>query len=227
MKPRLLVIIPLLLSFKLYAQDHAATPKWMAGGSTGIFFQKERAGLHSLVFPVPLPPRWDDSRSRHLALSGFVGRVYKSWWMVGVQCTYERSRHIFNTPVDYKRTSFYDLYSWESIFTMGVFSRFTFNPGNKLQGYFQVTPLVSFSKASIGTASEITEAHRDDWVRVAFSGGARYKINSKTAAFLNVSGFDLLLIELNKLIPADRLSTDQFEFTFRPANVQLGMDYSF
>jgi hypothetical protein len=227
MKPRLLVIIALLFSIKLHAQDHPASPKWMTGGSTGIFFQKERAGLHSLVFPVPLRPRWDDTRSRHLAVSGFVGRVYKPWWMIGVLCTYERSRHIFNTPVDYKRTSFYDLYSRESIFTMGLFSRFTINPKHRLQGYFQVTPLVSLSKASIGTSSEITEAHRDDWVRVAFSGGVRYRINRKTAAFLNVSGFDLLLIELNKLIPADRLSTDQFEFTFRPANVQIGMDYSF
>lgn len=228
LKPLTLALLFLAATTCLTAQMETS-PRWVAGGSFGINVTKDPVVPY--YFYTPNTPGgytqlYDNGNSFRLQATYYAGYTLSPHWLVGVQGRHFVQTNTLNAYADSLLNQPVVLEFGNSSIGVGLFGRYTINPGNKL-GVF-VQPGVSLDLLSDKNTLDGEERTQrtGNTLGANIGLGATYELSPRWRATLGMGGLAYTSTSFKRLY-GDRKPVQTFSTEFNLASIRLGMELKF
>ncbi len=159
------IILMLAIMFSSYTIIMAQESHWLLGGSIGF----DRS-VNTVLYPSP---DLKSSESR-VAIRPYLGKKLNAQWVVGLTSGYSFQSNDRDLAED-NRTEKTNLHAG----SIGVFTRYGFNPGNKLVLHLETALLTNFSKTTLDVRDDEIYHTTSTSVAIAMDPIITYEIDSK------------------------------------------------
>lgn len=221
-----LVIVCILVFPTLYAQQEPAKLPFVVGGSVGFGFQKNLSSMSDLgILHVPIIFSGNQAAStgRNISFSPYLAKQFSRHWLWGVQAEiqsagYRESSHFDNN---------YHNRLASNLAGIGLFSRYTINPGSILGVYLQ--PNAGFSLVQQAFYSNSIEAYKENgWqAGIGVNTGLLFNINDKWRLTMGFGGINFLTGHWKQKDSDNSGNFSKLNADFSPAHFKLGVEMKF
>jgi len=215
-----LILILILLSQTMNAQDKPSTNSIIIGGALNFLNQNNAYPLSSLTINSGIGGVYSNStnQTKNLAfsISPYIGKELNQNWLLGFQLDYRIGNYkaediaVFGQPntVDFERKS--------NQIGLGIFSRYIINPEYQFNFYLQ--PFIEYNILNEKESQDanITQKERANYLEVGIVGGVLYAISDTWNATFRISG--------------DTAITNNFSsygVNFNASSIRLGIEMKF
>lgn len=182
MKLNFLVVIILLSSQILTAQETTPPTNWIAGGSVSFALQQNAQPftLFPFIGQVRIVSNSDDARSTYFSFSPYAGKELSANWIMGLQLQYTMRRYRSDDVISILgQVDTFDVKQNEDAYTIGLFGRYMFNPESKFVFFLQPYANYSFVDEMQWRDEVITDELESYAISIGTSGGVLYNISDR------------------------------------------------
>ncbi len=191
-----LTLIILVISFiqTIHAQEDTVQNKYVLAGSMNFFIQNNTYPLSGLSinsgFGGIYSNSLDDTKNTFFAITPSIGKEINPKWMFGIQLDYRISKYRADNILVVGQSNSVDLQRNSNQIGAGIFSRFTLNPDNKFNLYFQPYIAYNLAQEEENQNSSITQEEKAYFVELGIDVGILYNISERMRATLRIGGLN-------------------------------------
>lgn len=182
MKLNYLVVIILLSVQTMTAQETTPATNWIAGGSISFSMQHNAQPFTLLPYigQVRIVSNSDDARGTRFSFSPYIGKDLSANWNLGLQLQYGMNRYKAEDVNDFLGLlDTFDVKRNENAYSIGLFSRYMFNPNSKFVFFLQPYASYSFVDQVEWREEVITDELESYAISIGASGGVLYNISDR------------------------------------------------
>lgn len=196
MKKSPLILLLIIISFGIEAQEENVANQFILGGSLSFLTQKNAYPLSILNVNLGsggfFSNNLNDSKNTIFRINPYVGKELNAHWILGLQLglstqNYRVEDALFfgpSGPVDFSRKSYQ--------VALGIFARYIVNPVQRFNFFLQPSIQNNFFRENTAYDGEVTEKEKASFIEVGIGVGMLYKINDRFRVTLRSGGLNYI-----------------------------------
>ena len=188
----LFFLIPMLQV--VFAQEEIAPNKIVLGGSMNFLIQNNAYPLTN----TSITPGYggiysnntNDIKYTTFAINPYIGKEINPHLLFGVQLDYRLSSNKTKDAFILGQPNLSDFESKSNLFSVGIFSRHTINPGKLFNFYLQPYLKYTFNKEKESQNTKITQEIKSNYIDLGLGIGVLYNINDRMRATLRTGSIN-------------------------------------